>query len=343
MVPDRRHGGHRRVLAAAIGCLALSVPGEAAETENRAPIAKAGQAVQAKPDRRTESDQQPIPKPTWPVDIEAGEKASRAECGTPEECRAEQRDYSDLHAQWQAANAAMGQYRLATLQTWIAGAATLIAGVGTLFLIWTFKETRRAAVAAARAAEASIEANRISRETYEADQRPWVSVEPEIVSDLSAADKTIGMKVRVTLKNHGKAPATRITAACKLIPIGDDADLQAATKEFCERVRSHRKTKPHFASGVVFPDQEVPREQVATMNRADLALDSFGDIKFSLVSLVPCVAYEWTGDSKIHVSYTIHNLIQINEGKPDRCFVSTMRAVKRERLSLERTSEGFAD
>jgi hypothetical protein len=210
MVPDRRHGGHWGVVAAVVGCLAFSIAGETAETEHRAPVPEASQAVQAEPDRPSENDQQPITKPTWPVDIETGEKASRAECGTPKECRAEQRDYSDLHAQWQAADAAKGQESFARFQTYIAAAATAVAGIGTLYLIWTYRETRRTANAAVtgldltrRAVKAAEDAVMETRRTAKYQLRAYVAIEETQVIAISNDTANANILIR----NAGQTPA----------------------------------------------------------------------------------------------------------------------------------------
>src|SRR3954463_8802710 len=102
MVSDRCHGGRWRIVAAAVGYLILPVTGETAEAEHRSPIPERRQAVQSKPDRDADHDQYPGQKPFWLLEIEAGEKASAADCSDPEKCRSEQRDYSDLRAQWKA-------------------------------------------------------------------------------------------------------------------------------------------------------------------------------------------------------------------------------------------------
>ena len=80
----------------AASCLGLP---ETAKAEGRAPIPERGQAVEREAERSTEDNQQPRPELGWPPNIEAAEKASSAECGTKEECRSEQRGYSELRAQ----------------------------------------------------------------------------------------------------------------------------------------------------------------------------------------------------------------------------------------------------
>ena len=102
-----------------------------------------------------------------------------------------------------SAASAYGQQVAAWISVGVAAVATLVAVFGTVFLIKTFRETRRAANEAQRAASAAQRANKIAafaaRETskaaaeatalartaYVVDQRPWLSIKPVIVGDMS--------------------------------------------------------------------------------------------------------------------------------------------------------------
>ena len=253
MVPDRRHGRHQRVALAAVGCLVGLWSWEVgAQPANRPPVAKPGKAVKAKPDGQAERNQQPASRPTWPADIEAAEQASRAKCGTSEECRAEQREYSDLRAQWQAAEAAKGQETFARYQAYIAAGATILAGIGTIFLIWTFRETKRSADAAAAAAQAAVEANRLSQETFAADQRPWVSVEGcQPSTDLQWDSSQFYIQLNIAMKNVGKSPALKTEVWIKLTTERDWHELEQQQVAFADEIRGNIKS----FSIVVFPDQ----------------------------------------------------------------------------------------
>lgn len=208
MVLDRGHGGHRRVLLAALGCLIVSGWWEGAQAEGGSPVPQPGQAVGGKPEGRAEQEHEPAPKPTWPQSIIDAEKASRAECGDAEECRSDQRDYSDLRAQWQAADAAQGQQTLALVQTIIAAVATVIAGIGTALLVSTFRETKRTA-------DAAISANEINKSAYIVDQRPWVSIRLTLTGDLFFIDNGVAGAARIVITNLGKTPAESVNLGWK--------------------------------------------------------------------------------------------------------------------------------
>ena len=126
------HESHRRIIIAAFGCL-VAVQAEASTPTARNGVTITGDAAEAANGKNRRALQA-----TWPTSIKEGEKASRAECGTAEKCRSDHRDYSDLRAQWKAAEAASAAERASWWQTWIAA-------VGVLLLIWTLWETRRIA------------------------------------------------------------------------------------------------------------------------------------------------------------------------------------------------------
>ncbi len=206
------------------GC---TISTEPAKPEHGPPIAERGQAVEGHPDRRAGDDEKPRPKAGWPPSIEAGEEASHTECGTPEECRSEQRDYSDLRAQWKAADAAEGQHHLAWWQTWIALTATAIAGLGTFYVVWSFKETRRSADAANAAADAAIVANRMARESYRTQVRAWMVYQGGEINFNAMKDGTINfVAVSLVWKNNGQTPAISVQGRISAgIPAGTEPIL----------------------------------------------------------------------------------------------------------------------
>jgi hypothetical protein len=133
----------RHAIAVALGCLVwFGERGKDAQAVGGPPVPQGGQTVKPNANGQAEQQKEAAPKPTWPPSITAAEEASRAECATEEDCRTQHREYSDLRAQWQAADAAKGQEALALTQTVIAGLATALAGWGTVYLIRLSKKLR---------------------------------------------------------------------------------------------------------------------------------------------------------------------------------------------------------
>jgi hypothetical protein len=258
-----------------------------------------------------------------------------------EAAREPQRAEEDLQAQKQMAVWARWMF----YATFLVGVVSVIVAVVGIVLVSSTLELQRAATAeTAKAAQAAIESNEISR----ADLRPWVSVDPKIDSRLGTSCDLIWMDVRLTLKNHGKAPATRTTMDCKLVAVRDVFELVAAAEQFCRSVLSQRMDDDPTGD-VIFPGEEPTSRKPLDMKINDLALieqiPREGPRKrAALVSLISCVAYDWTGEKKVHATCAVHNLIRLDEnGRRHEWFSAEPQTVQPDRLLLERSTEGFAD
>jgi hypothetical protein len=124
-----------RIVFAFIGLLTLA----AAVWSQTAPANS--QKVEAGSNQATGNKQDSAAKPIAARNLPNGEHAVKPDCGTPKECRAEQRSKDDLVAQQLAAKAAADQARSSWWQTGV-GAA------GVILLILTVLYTHRATKAA---------------------------------------------------------------------------------------------------------------------------------------------------------------------------------------------------
>ena len=115
--------------------------------------------------------------------------------------RETQRAEEDLYA----------QKRMAAWAEWMFYATFLI-GVVSVFVttagVFPVRRTldlqRTATEAATEAAKASVEANRLNREGFIADQRPWLSVEVVVTGPLKPDPYGMRVGIEFTLKNFGK-------------------------------------------------------------------------------------------------------------------------------------------
>ena len=337
MVPDRHHGGYRRVILATVGCLiGLWSWGIRAEPVNRTPVAKPSQAVEAKPDRQADRKQERVAKPTWPPTTVDAEQASKAECGTPQECRAEQRDYSDLRAQWQAAEAAKGQETFARYQTYIAAGATILAGIGTIFLIWTFRETKRAADAAAQA-------NRVSFRAYLDDQRPWLTLKVEIAGDLVWIAKGLALPLRFVLENIGRTPALDVQPHVEARAYLRLPNLSEAQLVIDDRAR--RETRRDGFT--VFPDQTRERQVAALVPLSSIAFignpygrtDNLDEVQFRIV-VIGCVSYRPRVSGVIYRTGFIYAAHETGDDKSLGLFRRGAGDIPKEQLQLHERDGG---
>lgn len=142
------------------------------------------------------------PQPSPPGVQEGVSKPTTAE---EREAAAEQREKDDLVAQETSAAAAEGMLVVAWGQLLL----------GTLGAVALFA----ALIQQTRATRAAIEANRINREAYIAEQRPWITIKPVAGGELAVDENGAVGFVHVILKNIGKSPAESVYLVCRTIPM----------------------------------------------------------------------------------------------------------------------------
>jgi hypothetical protein len=138
--------------------------------------------------------------------------------------RQERREIDDLKAQQDMAF-------WAEAMSW-ASFSTVALTFVSILLIWrTFIHTRRAAEAASagtdaaiaaakeaqRTADAAVEANKLNREAFIAEQRAWVALkEVQILSPLTWSGKRVTATFSIILRNTGRTLATSVRADVKI-------------------------------------------------------------------------------------------------------------------------------
>lgn len=281
MVSDRGIRGRWGVVATLIGYVALVGYAVFAQPEYRSPIAQAGNAVEANADRKSDSSQAP-PYPVATLKaLRAAEDAGTADCGASEECRAKQRDYADLQAQWEAAKGAEGQLRFARWQTFIAGFGTVLVAVALLYT--------------AKATTAAIEANRISREAYFADQRPWIAFDAKLNGPITYGVNGCSISFEFTLSNVGKTPAMHTDVSYEIIHEWGDMDMAKHQRRISDRVAANNA---EGYGNTIFPGQVFPSSYGGMISREELerglALwqSRYNDSAYMIsLHLVGCVFY----------------------------------------------------
>lgn len=129
---------YRGIILAIVGGLTLA---GGAIAQNVAKVTAGGQEIQASADRSAEHKQGNAAQAIAPADVEHREQAIQPECGTPQECRTEQRNQDDLIAQQAMAEAASSQRNATWWQTGIGAAGVILL---ILTVIYTHLATRAA-------------------------------------------------------------------------------------------------------------------------------------------------------------------------------------------------------
>ena len=235
MVPDRGHGGHWRVVATLVG-IALACTALWVALKPREPDIAAKQDLQHQhPDYRPGG---PECNPQW-LDGLSGRYADGIRQTCAEAAEEHRLKTNDLVQQTRSADAAetivwltFGQSKGTQLAT-VFSLLTLAAAVAAAYYagIAAF-ETEKAAAAAVKSidiakasADASVEANKISQQTYIADQRPWIAV--TISPSGPAAINQIGINFAydIRVENTGKFAAFNVSPHIKTIDKIDDEHI----------------------------------------------------------------------------------------------------------------------
>jgi len=131
-------GSYRHAVAALIGCLIFASGGHAQNTQR---VAGGSPKVESAANGATAQNESNATEAVSQAGAPKGKNAVQADCGTPKECRAEQRDKDDLIAQQTAADAAVSQRNAAWWQTGIGAAGVILL---ILTVIYTHLATRAA-------------------------------------------------------------------------------------------------------------------------------------------------------------------------------------------------------
>lgn len=130
--------------------------------------------------------------------------------------REDQRSAYDLEAQQDMSAWAYGML-------WVSGVGTIIALVGVVFIALTL-HTNTAQV-------------RLAREAMVADQRAWIKIDWEVVSDLVFGEDEASVRVKFTQNNTGRSPALGAMIWREHMPITPEHDLIKSTLEEFRRAQ----------------------------------------------------------------------------------------------------------
>lgn len=193
-----------------------------------------------------------------PVRVEVVESAGQAIANEAREAKSDHHDAEDLKAQIRAAQAAEDQ----VFPAWL---AAILSFIGSLLIVWTLVETRRA--------------NRISRETMFRQLRAYVTVEgAEKTWDHLGGEDDGYQVVRITLHNSGATPAINMTIShlrtevhdgqlCQVTKSRNLPDIGGQAKQiinlawYCWRDIFHATSDaPKFISGEITYSPSLPNE-----------------------------------------------------------------------------------
>lgn len=202
-------------------------------------------------------------------------------------------------------------------------ALVVITGIGIAVALYSLSdlnqnvaETHKQAIAAATQAA-------IAQQEFELSERPWVSVEPAQISDLTFDGNGAHFSVVFVIKNIGHSPAAHSRLEAQLI-IPEAANFVREPlqhqKELCDKLRSS-KDGLEFNTSTLFPDITRPIKADLSVNAIELQkgvddLQKEQNVKTRpfLMNLlvVGCVDYQFEFQKGNHQTGFIYSLRRID-------------------------------
>lgn len=216
-------------------------------------------------------------------------------------CNKTQEDgYSDRCQQWRMAEAAEQLTWLTTNQIIITGVE-----VGLLILVLVYT---------ARATYANTEGNRLTRQSFVAEQRPWMALEGiEKASPLVWKDEEGKITFRFVFKNYGNSPAIQVDVHTEII--AKFATLH--TDIFDEFSRRNRSKTYNFGGATVFPGKifkatqgiSIPKKEI-DQYFADAAAIGQGEWRHVTMVLAGSIQYKTTLDDEFRFTEFVFMLFR---------------------------------
>ena len=214
-------------------------------------------------------------------------KPYQPNCDAPKD-----REEADLCAQGRMAKAAEELVTLTDRQIWI-GAFGLAALVATILVSIKATRTARDSV------NAATDSNRLSRESFITEQRPWVSIKPRIVADLVYNPKGGSFSASFKLSNVGKSPAN-VWLNVEVYCLGHQATppVLDGLRIFC---KSHRVLRADKPGDTLFPGDSFTRLFHLLIKQEEIeVLPDLGETKMVVPVVFACATYKSELTGQVH-------------------------------------------
>lgn len=207
---------------------------------------------------RQESDDQDEPEDASPAPPAAVQEAVQdeddADGRNARTDKAEQREQADLIAQQTMAEAAFKMLQLTKAQI-------VLGTVGAVLLLAALFYAARQTKAATQAANAALEANKLSRDIFVAEQRAWLPIRQQdlkISAPLEWERDGARLNVQVNVRNIGRSPAHAVGFLVEI-------QLNGITSPFANVARRARAAAIRHSHSVIFPGDDPHRFGYSTI------------------------------------------------------------------------------
>jgi hypothetical protein len=201
----------------------------------------------------------------------------------------------------------------------------VVTSVGIAVAVFTLKDINKNVTDSHAQAIAAATQAQITQREFELSQRPWISLDPVQVSDLSFnPNGTATFTIKFLIQNTGHSPATHTQLQAKLIPAkfnesGIFKQPAEQQKRLCDSARAHVERHELFPF-TLFPDQKTTRDAGMSMTPDEITKaktdipGAEGPAIFLIV--VGCVDYQFPFEAGHHQTGFLYEVSRIDPRSP---------------------------
>jgi hypothetical protein len=173
------------------------------------------------------------------------------------------------------------------------------------------KRADRANVLADRSAKAAEETAKTSAEQLDVADRPWVSIDMNVIGPLTFDANGANLKTLMTLRNSGHSPAAGLWILGELLSMAA-TDLTVERDRLCEEAKAQATTNPRMAT-TLFPTSDYNREWIFTSGKESLENAIKENHGIIIPALIVCVAYRPAFTMSVHKTARIYWVMDAND------------------------------
>jgi hypothetical protein len=175
---------------------------------------------------------------------------------------------------------------------------------------------KESAEAAKLSADTAIDSNKLTRDLFYAEQRPWLILEITGWSPLIWEDKGARFSIDVTITNAGKSPATNVWFEAVAFPSGrfNQASVETVRAYCVERATSRDSVIDNGI--IVVPGHPYRTGFNLMLFRDEIDKNIFMDEDWFSPAIKTCIAYRSAIDQNTKYAGSMYLGVDISEGSP---------------------------
>lgn len=160
-------------------------------------------------------------------------------------------------------------------------------------------DTKASIAVAQEAAMAAKAGNLLNRDSFVAEQRPWVSFGPiNLISGISYDANGATLTIRFVVKNTGRTPAAGMWINALISGTMMGNPTERAANFIAENKARQRVSWGHM----LFPDDTFVQDITMTINADEIDVINNSEVKFLRPQILACIIYYFTFDPGIHLT-----------------------------------------